>query len=136
MEVGLFYLPSVGRKKDIEAGMAGKRTDLYQEMLFEITEQLQYADEHGYYGCGTTEHHFHVEGEEVSTNPVLLNVYFGSKTKNMKFGQLGNVLPSRNPINLAEDIAMMSQMNKVEPLLDLLEDINQDGLMLLGRKPG
>ena len=54
MEVGLFYLPSVGRKKDIEAGMAGKRTDLYQEMLKEITEQLQYADEHGYYGCGTT----------------------------------------------------------------------------------
>ena len=85
MEVGLFYLPSVGRKKDIEAGMAGKRTDLYQEMLAEITEQLQYADDHGYYGCGTTEHHFHVEGEEVSTNPVLLNVYFGSKTKNMKF---------------------------------------------------
>ena len=88
MEVGLFYLPSLGRKEDIEAGMAGKRTDLYQMMLGEITEQLQYADEFGYYGCGTTEHHFHIEGEEVSTNPVLLNTYFGSKTKNMKFGQL------------------------------------------------
>ena len=77
-------------------------------------------------GCGTTEHHFHVEGEEVSTKPVLLNVYFGSKTKNMKFGQLGNVLPSRNPIiNLAEDIAMMSQMNKGrEPLLGLLKRIS------------
>ncbi|MEM7540617.1 MAG: LLM class flavin-dependent oxidoreductase [Pseudomonadota bacterium] len=110
MEVGAFYLPSVGRKSDIEAGMAGKRTDLYQDMLSEITTQLQYMDDFGYYGCGTTEHHFHIEGEEVSTNPVLLNTYFGSRTKNMKFGQLGNVLPSRNPINLAEDIAMMSQM--------------------------
>ncbi len=110
MEVGVFYLPSLGRKEDIEAGMAGKRTDLYQQMLAEVTEQLQFMDDFGYYGCGTTEHHFHVEGEEVSTNPVMLNVYFGSKTKNMKFGQLGNVLPSRNPINLAEDIAMMSQM--------------------------
>jgi len=110
MEVGAFYLPSLGRKEDIEAGMAGKRTDLYQQMLAEITEQLQFMDDFGYYGCGTTEHHFHIEGEEVSTNPVMLNLYFGTKTKNMKFGQLGNVLPSRNPINLAEDIAMMSQM--------------------------
>ena len=42
MEVGAFYLPSVGRKEDIEAGMAGKRTDLYQQMLGELTEQIQY----------------------------------------------------------------------------------------------
>ena len=136
MEVGLFYLPSVGRKKDIEAGMAGKRTDLYQEMLFEITEQLQYADEHGYYGCGTTEHHFHVEGEEVSTNPVLLNVYFGSKTKNMKFGQLGNVLPSRNPINLAEDIAMMSQMNKGRAFAGFARGYQPRWVNVIGQKAG
>ena len=110
MEVGAFYLPSVGRKEDIEAGMAGKRTDLYQQMLAELSEQIVYMDEFGYYGCGTTEHHFHIEGEEVSTNPVMLNLYFGQQTKNMKFGQLGNVLPSVNPINRAEDIAMMSQM--------------------------
>ena len=33
MEVGAFYLPSVGRIADIKKGMAGKRTDLYQTML-------------------------------------------------------------------------------------------------------
>ena len=102
MEVGLLFTVC-GAQKRYRGRYGRKRTDLYQEMLKEITEQLQYADEHGYYGCGTTEHHFHVEGEEVSTNPVMLNVYFGSKTKNMKFGQLGNVLPTiANPINLAE----------------------------------
>ena len=110
MEVGAFYLPSVGHKEDIMQGMAGKRTDLYQMMLRELTEQIQYMDGNGYYGTGFTEHHFHVEGEEVSTNPVLLDLYFGMQTKNMKFGQLGNVLPSQNPINLAENIAMLSQM--------------------------
>ena len=110
MEVGAFYLPSVGRKHEIVAGMAGKRTDLYQRMLAEITEQVRYMDQHGYYGAGFTEHHFHVEGEEVSTNPVMLDLYFGLKTERMKFGQLGNVLPSQNPINLAENIAMLSQM--------------------------
>ncbi len=110
MEVGAFYLPSVGRKEDILQGMAGKRTDLYKEMLTELGEQIGYMDEHGYYGAGFTEHHFHIEGEEVSTNPVLLDLYFGMQTSNMKFGQLGCVLPSQNPINLAENIAMVSQM--------------------------
>ena len=110
MEVGAFYLPSVGTKEEILQGMAGKRTDLYQRMLKEISEQVGYMDQYGYYGAGFTEHHFHIEGEEVSTNPVILDLYFGMQTKNMKFGQLGNVLPSQNPINLAENIAMISQM--------------------------
>lgn len=112
MEIGAFYLPSVGTKADIVAGMAGKRTDLYQRMLVEVGEQLAYMDDNGYYGAGFTEHHFHVEGEEVSTNPVMLDLYFGLHTRRMKFGQLGNVLPSQNPINLAENIAMVSQMLK------------------------
>ncbi|WP_420465320.1 LLM class flavin-dependent oxidoreductase [Panacagrimonas sp.] len=110
MEVAAFYLPSLGRKEEIEQGMAGKRTDLYQRMLVELSEQIGFMDEHGYYGAGTTEHHFHIEGEEVSTNPVLLNLYFGLRTKRMKFGQLGNVLPCLNPVNRAEDIAIASQM--------------------------
>lgn len=110
MEVGAFYLPSVGKKDEIMQGMAGKRTDLYQNMLKEIGEQVGYMDGNGYYGAGFTEHHFHIEGEEVSTNPVILDLYFGMQTRNMKFGQLGNVLPSQNPINLAENIAMLSQM--------------------------
>ena len=39
MEVGAFYLPSLGRKEDILQGMAGKRTDLYKQMLKELSEQ-------------------------------------------------------------------------------------------------
>jgi len=110
MEVGNFLMPVIGGKEDILAGMAGKRTDLYQTMLKNLVQQAQYMDEHGYYGMGFTEHHFHVEGEEVSTNPIMLDLYLGMQTKNMKFGQLGNVLPSQNPIRVAEDIAMLDQM--------------------------
>jgi len=110
MEVGAFYLPVIGSQIEIEKGMAGKRTDLYQQMLNELSEQAQYMDEHGYYGMGTTEHHFHIEGEEVSTNPILLDLYIGMQTKNLKVGQLGNVLPTHNPVRLAEDIAMVDQM--------------------------
>ena len=59
MEIGAFYLPVIGSIEEIEKGMAGRRTDLYQQMLRELSEQARYMDEHGYYGMGTTEHHFY-----------------------------------------------------------------------------
>jgi len=110
MKIGAFYLPSIGSFDEIKKGMAGRRTDLYQQMLGELSEQIKYMDEHGYYGVGFTEHHFHIEGEEVSTNPIMLDLYFGMQTKQIKVGQLGLVLPSHNPIRVAEDIAMLDQM--------------------------
>jgi alkanesulfonate monooxygenase SsuD/methylene tetrahydromethanopterin reductase-like flavin-dependent oxidoreductase (luciferase family) len=112
MEVGLFCLPSIGNKAEISAGMAGRRTDLYQRMLRNLAEQAQYIDDHGYYGFGFTEHHFHIEGEEVSTNPILLDMFLGMQTKRIRVGQLGLVLPCHNPIRIAEDIAILDQVTK------------------------
>jgi len=112
MEVGVFYLPSIGNKAEISAGMAGRRTDLYQRMLTNLAEQARYLDEHGYYGVATTEHHFHIEGEEVSTNPILIDLFLAMQTKRIRVGQLGLVLPCHHPIRLAEDTAMLDQMTK------------------------
>jgi alkanesulfonate monooxygenase SsuD/methylene tetrahydromethanopterin reductase-like flavin-dependent oxidoreductase (luciferase family) len=72
----LFYLPSLGSRAQIEAGLAGMRGDLYQQMLREISEQVRLADDLGYDSVSFTEHHFHIEGFEVSNNPVLLDLYF------------------------------------------------------------
>jgi alkanesulfonate monooxygenase SsuD/methylene tetrahydromethanopterin reductase-like flavin-dependent oxidoreductase (luciferase family) len=110
MKVSLFYLPSLGTKADIEAGMAGARADLYQQMLREVSEQCRLADELGYESVSFTEHHFHIEGFEVSNNPVLLDLYIAMQTKRIKVGQLGIVLPASNPIRVAEDIAMLDHM--------------------------
>lgn len=112
MEIGTFYLPSIGSREEIQVGMAGRRTDLYQRMLANLAEQAKYLDEHGYYGVAFTEHHFHIEGEEVSTNPVLLDMFIGMQTRNLRVGQLGLVLPSQNPIRVAEDIAILDQVTK------------------------
>jgi alkanesulfonate monooxygenase SsuD/methylene tetrahydromethanopterin reductase-like flavin-dependent oxidoreductase (luciferase family) len=111
MKVSLFYLPSLGTKADIEAGMAGARADLYQQMLREVSEQCRLADELGYESVSFTEHHFHIEGFEVSNNPVLLDLYIAMQTKRIKVGQLGIVLPASNPIRVAEDIAMLDHMS-------------------------
>jgi alkanesulfonate monooxygenase SsuD/methylene tetrahydromethanopterin reductase-like flavin-dependent oxidoreductase (luciferase family) len=111
MKVSLFYLPSLGAKADIEAGMAGMRPDLYQQMLHEVSEQCRLADDLGYESVAFTEHHFHIEGFEVSNNPVLLDLYIAMQTKRIKVGQLGIVLPASNPIRVAEDIAMLDHIS-------------------------
>jgi alkanesulfonate monooxygenase SsuD/methylene tetrahydromethanopterin reductase-like flavin-dependent oxidoreductase (luciferase family) len=110
VKASLFYLPSVGSRADIEAGMAGLRGDLYQQMLREVLEQVRLADELGYDSVSFTEHHFHIEGFELSNNPVLLDLYMALHTKRIRVGQLGIVLPASNPIRVAEDIAMLDQM--------------------------
>src|SRR5688500_9491374 len=110
MRTSLFYLPGVGTRADVEAGNAGLRGDLYDTMLREVLEQCQLADELAYCTVSFTEHHCHVEGFELSNNPVLFDLYIGLQTKRLRVGQLGIVLPANNPIRVAEDIAMLDHM--------------------------
>jgi len=110
MKVSLFYLPSIGSRADIERGMAGMRGDLYDRMLHEVSAQARLADDLGYDSISFTEHHFHIEGFELSNNPILLDLYIAMQTKGLRVGQLGIVLPAQNPIRVAEDIAMLDHM--------------------------
>ena len=111
MQVSVFYLPSIGSRSEIEQGMAGLRGDLYQRMLDELREQAQLADELGYDSISFTEHHFHVEGFELSNNPIMLDLFVALHTKRIRVGQLGIVRPAQNPIRVAEDIAMLDHMS-------------------------
>src|SRR5437879_5863776 len=110
MKVSLFYLPSIGSRAEIEGGLAGLRPELYQRMLADLSAQARLADALGYDSISFTEHHFHVEGFELSTNPVLLDLFVGMQTKRIRVGQLGIVLPAENPIRVAENIAMLDHM--------------------------
>ena len=110
MKVSLFYLPSIGSRAEIERGQAGLRGELYSRMLAELSEQARLADDLGYDSVSFTEHHFHVEGFELSNNPVLLDLYVGMQTRRIRVGQLGIVLPAENPIRVAENIAMLDHM--------------------------
>jgi alkanesulfonate monooxygenase SsuD/methylene tetrahydromethanopterin reductase-like flavin-dependent oxidoreductase (luciferase family) len=111
MQTSVFYLPSIGSREDMERGMAGLREDLYQQMLAELKEQAQAADDLGYDSISFTEHHFHIEGFEISNNPVLLDLFVAMHTKRIRVGQLGIVLPAQNPLRVAEDIAMLDHMS-------------------------
>ena len=112
MKFHAFMLPTIGRRSELEQGMAGARDDLYQRMLHEIVEQASFAEELGYYGVGFTEHHFHVEGFELSTNPLLLDAHVAAHTERIKVGQLALVLPTHHPLRVAEDLAMLDQITR------------------------
>ncbi|HVN86124.1 MAG TPA: LLM class flavin-dependent oxidoreductase [Candidatus Binatia bacterium] len=111
MKVSLFYLPTIGSRAEMECSRAGLRGDLYGRMLRELAEQAKLADDLGYDSISFTEHHFHIEGFELSTNPVLLDLFVALQTKRIRVGQLGIVLPAHNPIRVAEDIAMLDHMS-------------------------
>ena len=110
MKFILFYLPSVGTVSQTHKGMAGINSQNYQNMLWQIRDQLRFADDAGFWGAAFTEHHFHIEGIEESNNPILLSLYFGLQTRRIRMGQMANVIPFHNPIRLAEDMAMLDQM--------------------------
>lgn len=110
MKTSVFFLPAIGTKQEIMQGSAGLRSDLYDRMLAELSEQAVLADDAGYESISFTEHHFHIEGLELSNNPVLLDLYIAMQTKRIKVGQLGIVLPAENPIRVAENIAMLDHM--------------------------
>jgi len=111
VKTSLFYLPSIGSRAEIEQGMAGLRGDLYDRMLRELSEQTVLADALGYDSVHFTEHHFHIEGFEISQNPVLLDLFVAMQTQRLRVGQLGIVLPADNPLRVAEDIAMLDHMS-------------------------
>jgi alkanesulfonate monooxygenase SsuD/methylene tetrahydromethanopterin reductase-like flavin-dependent oxidoreductase (luciferase family) len=110
-ETGVFFLPSIGTRAQMEAGMAGRDPALYQQMLGDIRELAIVADDLGYDAIAFTEHHFHIEGFEISNNPVLLDAYVAAATKRIRVGQLGIVLPASSPLRVAEDIAMLDHMS-------------------------
>jgi alkanesulfonate monooxygenase SsuD/methylene tetrahydromethanopterin reductase-like flavin-dependent oxidoreductase (luciferase family) len=111
VKTSLFYLPSIGSRAEMERGLAGLRGDLYDRMLHELAEQAKLADDLGYDSISFTEHHFHIEGFEISNNPILLDLFVALQTRRIRVGQLGIVLPANNPLRVAEDIAMLDHMS-------------------------
>jgi alkanesulfonate monooxygenase SsuD/methylene tetrahydromethanopterin reductase-like flavin-dependent oxidoreductase (luciferase family) len=88
----------------------GRDSESYTNMLSGLIDLVKAADELGYWGITHVEHHFHSEGLEISPSPLLLNAYLGQYTKRLNHGQLGIVLPTHDPIRLAEEAAMVDHM--------------------------
>jgi alkanesulfonate monooxygenase SsuD/methylene tetrahydromethanopterin reductase-like flavin-dependent oxidoreductase (luciferase family) len=98
------YMRSRGEGRS--PGLPGRDRDRFSRLLERLTEQMQFADAAGYDGMCMTEQHMQVEGIEVTTNPLLYGLFVAQHTKNLRVGQLGIPLTTRNPIAVAEDLAL------------------------------
>ena len=112
MKFGLFVYCTIGRRAELEAGMAGVKPELYQRMLDELAEVASFADKAGYYAFGHPEHHLQVEGFEISNDPCLMAMWLGQHMERMRVLTCGFVSTANNPLMTAEKITTLDHMLK------------------------
>ncbi len=105
-----FMYCTVGRRAELERGMAGKDPRLYRRMLDEIAEYVRFADDAGFAGWGHPEHHLQLEGFEASNDPTLMGMWIGMHSERLRVITCGFVSTVHNPLRTAEAIATMDNM--------------------------
>ena len=79
----------------------GHRTDKWQQML----------DDYGWEAYTFPEHQLHTEGFEIGFSTAL-GMHILDKTKRIKVGPIGYVLPTWSPVRLAVETAWLDQLSK------------------------
>jgi alkanesulfonate monooxygenase SsuD/methylene tetrahydromethanopterin reductase-like flavin-dependent oxidoreductase (luciferase family) len=112
MDFDLFVYGTIGRRHELEAGLAGLDRDLYQRMLDELGALVRFADDHGYAGFGHPEHHLQIEGFEIANDPGLLSMWLGQHREQLRIITCGFVSTTHNPLRVAENIATLDHMHR------------------------
>ncbi|HIE89771.1 MAG: LLM class flavin-dependent oxidoreductase [bacterium] len=110
MKFGLFVYCTVGRRAELEQGMAGRNRELYQRMLKELGDLVGFVDDRGYFAFGHPEHHLQIEGFELSNDPALMAMWLAQHSKNIRIVTCGFVSTVNNPLMTAEKISTMDNM--------------------------
>lgn len=120
MQFHLMQTGVIGRRAEIEQGMAGQRPELYQRFLEEVKMYVKLADELGYGAYCQPEHHLQLEGFEINNHPAMFSLFTGLHSKRIKVGMMGYVLPTHNPLRVAEEIATLDHMLKGRVIVGFL----------------
>jgi hypothetical protein len=87
--------------------MAGVSMD---ERYAAALDMVEWADAHGAYMVGVSEHHFSDDGYIPS--PMLIAAGFAARTTNARIGIASLVGPFHDPLRLAEDLAVLDHLTK------------------------
>ncbi len=79
------------------------------DLLEQLLEEIVLSEELGFYGYMLAEHHFHEYG--LVANPAPLLAAAAQRTKTIRLGPGISVLPFRNPLQVAEDYALVDQLS-------------------------
>ena len=110
------------------------RTDKTQEMLEEMVDLAQFAEEVAFDALSYSEHHFYTEGLEAGATPIPHMLNLIHHTKRIQVGPVGFVLPTWDPIRLAEDIAWVDHMSKGRIFVGLARGFFPRWVNVLGQK--
>ncbi|MBM4763726.1 LLM class flavin-dependent oxidoreductase [Bacillus sp. B15-48] len=80
-----------------------------EQLLQEVLEQTVVADELGYKAAWFAEHHFSEYG--IMTTPQTFLAVAAERTKNIRLGTAIVTLPFKNPIQVAEDYALLDVLS-------------------------
>ncbi|MGH7776768.1 MAG: LLM class flavin-dependent oxidoreductase [Candidatus Dormibacterales bacterium] len=105
-------IPAASEEERAALRPIGRNSERYQQVIEGATEVVRAADELGFWGVSTIEHHFHSEGYEVGPSPGLLDAYWAAVTKSIRVGQLGYTMGAQNPIRVAEETAILDHLTK------------------------
>ncbi len=89
----------------------------------QLWRELQLCDDLGFDYSFCVEHHF-CPDESWMSSPSLYAVGAGARTKNMRIGPMGYIVPLYHPLRLAEEIAIVDQMLGGRMELGLVPGIN------------
>ncbi len=91
----------------------------------ELWRELELCDELGFDYGFCVEHHFRPDESWISS-PSLYAVGAGARTKRMRVGPMGYIVPLYHPLRLAEEIAIVDQMLGGRMECGLVPGINAD----------
>ena len=91
----------------------------------ELWQELQLCDELDFDYGFCVEHHFRPDESWISS-PSLYAVGAGARTRKMRIGPMGYIVPLYHPLRLAEEIAIVDQMTGGRMELGLVPGINAD----------
>ena len=75
------------------------------------TRRAVLADRLGYDEFWNSEHHFSLEGSELSPNPLQTQTAVAALTKRIRLGQMANIITWHHPLRLAEQIGILDVLS-------------------------
>jgi alkanesulfonate monooxygenase SsuD/methylene tetrahydromethanopterin reductase-like flavin-dependent oxidoreductase (luciferase family) len=120
MKFMLFMLPAVPATPEERRRLrpVAANTERFQQMLREVTELSQVADDLGFDMISFPEHFLQTEGLEMGGTPSL-HAHIAARTRNIKVGPMGFVLPGWNPLRLACEVGWLDQITQGRTFIGL-----------------
>lgn len=105
-------LPAVDEADRAAKRPIGRNSEIYNNVLHEMVDIVKAADDLGVWGVSTIEHHLHSEGYELAPSPGIVNAMWSQHVKNARVGTIGYVAATRDPIRMAEEMAVMDHVTQ------------------------